>query len=139
MKNLLHISKQLKSVFGLTIILSLTSVLSSCNKNKPKSAVWYIYESYAKYSPTSAPIPLSPTGLDHKLDFKNDGTIYYFIESVPSAAPAYWGSYTNTTITLGSGGSGSTTFQITNQDSHIIEASYATPNTTLVQYLTLKR
>lgn len=136
MKNLSHISKQLKSVLGLTIILSLTSVLSSCNKNKPKSTTWYVYEAYMKVSPSSSGINWMGVGPDHELNLKNDGTIEY---SISGGTPTFWGSYTNTTITFGTGGSGSVVFQITNQDSHIIEASYAIPNTTGVEYLTLKR
>jgi hypothetical protein len=136
MKKLLRISKQLKSVLGLTIILSLSSVFSSCNKNKPKSTTWYIYEAYFKVSPSTGGINTMGVGPDHELNLKNDGTIEYSVLGQPAT---FWGSYTNTTITFGTGGSGSVVYQITNQDSHIIEASYAYPNTTGVTYLTLKR
>ena len=136
MKNLLRISKQLKSVLGLTIILSLTSVFSSCNKNKPKSTTWYVYEYYMKVSPTTFPVSVMPTGPEQELNFKNNGTIEY---SSFGGTPTFWGSYTNNTITQGDGGSGSVTLQITNQDSHIIEATYSIPNTTGVYHMTLKR
>lgn len=127
-----------KSFLGLIVALFVALSFSSCEKKKLKNTPWYIYEHYIKYPSSAITIPVGSSGLDHKLDFKNDGTIYYYMESVPSAAPAYWGSYTSNTVTLGSGGAGSVIYNITNQTSTLLEASYTDSNG-MTHILTLKK
>lgn len=134
--------KHFKSLFSSILVVSTILLLGSCNKSQPKSTEWYIYEHYTTQQ-WSGQNPMTvanlPSGEDHILDFKNDGTIYYSIGSTTS--PAFWGKYTNSTITLGTGGANSQIYNITNMDSHIIEAScvVSQPGITTVSYLTLKR
>lgn len=130
----------IKSLFGVVVALFVTFTFTSCEKKKLKNTPWYIYEHYFNYPSSSQPIQVGNSGLDHKLDFKNDGTIYYYIESVPSASPAYWGSYTSNSITLGAGGAGSVVYDITNQTSNLLEAKYVDPTPGGgTFYLTLKK
>jgi hypothetical protein len=98
---------------------------------------WYIYEMYAKYDGTDTPINLMGNGPDYRLDFRADGSIYLYILSVPGSTPAFWGTYTNSTITLGSGGVGSIDFQIINQSSTILEAKKT--DNGVSYFLTLKK
>jgi hypothetical protein len=137
--------KHFKSLFSSILVVSTILLLGSCNKNNPKSTEWYIYEHYLTQQfsgqPPSIPMQLGSTGLDQILDFRNDGTIYYTMENVSGTSPSFWGNYTDSTITMGTGGANSQVYSIINMDSHLIEAkkTVTQPGVTTVFYLTLKR
>lgn len=78
---------------------------SSQSQTNTNNNDWYIYEWYSTVDGSNVPISLGNTGTDHKLDFRTDNSIYYYIESLPNNEPASWGTYTSSTITQGTGGS----------------------------------
>jgi hypothetical protein len=112
---------------------------NNSNQNTTSNNDWYIYEMYGVYDedPNSTPINLSGNGPDYRLNFKSDGTIYLYLLSVPSAQPSYWGAYTTSSITFGSGGAGSLDFQIISQTSTMLKAKKT--GIGISYFLTLKK
>ena len=98
---------------------------------------WYIYEWYYSMKDQNSPIVLPYTGPDYRLKFKDDGTIYLYILSIPSASPAFWGTYTSTTISNGSGGLGTIDYEIISQSATTLKAIGSKPG--ISYHLTLKK
>lgn len=136
--------KHFKSLFSSILVVSTILLLGSCNKNNPKSTKWWIYEYYRFHQGEPGSIQsLALTGPDQILDFRNDGTIYYSQKNVAGSKPTYWGIYTDSTITLGSGGVNSVEYNIVSMDARLINAQRVDTTTvtgnTMINCLTLKR
>jgi hypothetical protein len=139
MKNLFAFFLAVLLLFSCKKETNNNTTTNNTNQTTTSKNDWYIYEMYGVYDedPNSTPIILSGSGPDYRLNFKTDGTIYLYLSSVPSAQSAYWGSYTTSTITFGSGGAGSLDFQIISQTSTTLKAKKTDPG--ISYFLTLKK